>query len=71
MQIIAMPANPENPISRHNKIPIKRVIVGPIHMPCKSIVTHSNRLTSFDSRFTTLPGDVSPSAVCDKRKAYL
>lgn len=67
----AMPTNPAYPISFHSKIATASDKSGPIHIELINNVTHSNRLTSFDNRFTTLPGDVSPSAVCDKRKAYL
>lgn len=38
-------------------------------MACTNIDTISKRLTSFDNKLTTLPGAVSPNAVCDKRNA--
>lgn len=65
-----MPMRPATPISCHSKIPVIKLAKGADHIEFKNIVTVSNRLTSFDSKFTTFPGAVSPSAVCDSRKAF-
>ena len=69
MNTITMPIMPATPISIHNKIPTINVSKGAVHIELRNIVTQSNRFTSFDSKFTTLPGDVSPSAVCESRNA--
>lgn len=69
--MIAIPTKPAAPISLHSKIPMTIESSGPVHIEFIHIVTHSNRLTSFERRFTTLPGDVSPSAVCDRHMACL
>lgn len=66
---ITIPIIPATPISAHNNPPTIRVSNGAVHIEFKNIVTQSNRLTSFERRLTTLPGAVSPSAVCESRNA--
>lgn len=69
MKMVAMPINPAYPISEYNKHATMIANNGAIQIEFIFKFIYSNRLTSFDSRFTTLPGDVSPSAHCDKRNA--
>lgn len=64
-----MPTNPAPPTSLHNKQPTINVSNGDIHKALKKNDAQSNRFTSFESKFTTLPGDVSPRAVCERRRA--
>lgn len=62
-----MPIKPATPISCHSKHATMIESSGAIHIAFINNETHSKRLTSFDNRFTTLPGAVSPNAVCDNR----
>lgn len=43
---------------------------GAVHSVFNNKLIISNRLTSFDRRFTTFPGAVSPRAVCDNRNDW-
>lgn len=67
-KIIEMPIRPANPISLYSMAATITVSNGAIHIAFIHSDTHSNRFTSFERRLTTLPGDVSPSAVCDNRR---
>lgn len=69
MNTIAIPIIPAQPISIHNRTVMIIVSTGPVHRAFKSNEAKSKRLTSFDNKFTTFPGAVSPKAVCDKRRA--
>lgn len=71
MKIVTIPMRPATPHKRHNKHATIIVNNGAIQIEFKFRNTYSNRLTSFDNKFITLPGDVSPSALCDKRNAYI
>lgn len=64
------PRIPGHPVSFHNMNAATVVISGAVHKACTVYVTVSNRLTSFDNKFTSLPGAVSFKAVCDKRRDY-
>lgn len=44
------------------------VVKGETHNGCRTINV-SNRFTSFDNKFTNLPGDVSLKAFWDSRRA--
>lgn len=68
--IATMPITPAHPISFHTNVPMKIVSKGPIQIWFKKNKHQSNALTSFDSRFTTFPVDVSPNAVCDNRSDW-
>lgn len=68
IKMTTMPAKPATPISRHNKQATIIVRTGAVHNTFKHKLIISNRLTSFDKRFTTFPDAVSPSAVWDNRK---
>lgn len=56
--------------SRHSKQVTIIERTGAAHSVFSNKLIISNRLTSFDRRFTTLPGAVSPSAVCDNRNDW-
>lgn len=62
-----IPMRPAIPVSVQSKKATTTVSSGPIHSEFKPKFKYSKRLTSFDSKFTTLPGVVSPRAVCVKR----
>lgn len=68
---MTMPTTPAHRTSCHSKTPAIIVINGAAHIAFITIDTTSKRFTSFDNRFTTLPGAVSPSAVCDNRNACI
>lgn len=65
-----MPMRPAIPISCHNNVPMIKVAKGAVHIAFKNNDTKSNRFTSFDSKLTTFPGAVSPSAVWESRKDW-
>lgn len=69
VKMVAIPMRPANPISFQSKHATIIANNGAIQIEFIFKSIYSKRLTSFDSRFTTLPGDVSPSAHCDKRSA--
>lgn len=62
-----IPTKPAGPTSFHNIPPTTSVSIGAVHRVFAKNIAQSNRLTSFDKRFTTFPGDASPRAVCDSR----
>lgn len=62
---IAMPIIPAKRISFHKIKPAIIVIIGDVHSGCITTDIISNRFTSFDSKFTSLPGAVSLRALCD------
>lgn len=64
-----IPIKPAQPNSRHNNTPIISDSNGAAHNEFENNDNQSKRFTSFDSRFTSFPGAVSPSAVCDNRNA--
>lgn len=68
--MIVIPMSPANLISIHNRYEIINATNGPVHIEFIVRPTNSNRLTSFDNKFTTLPGDVPLRAVCDSRNVY-
>lgn len=70
IKIIAIPIKPATPISFHSKQATMNESNGANHIEFKHRDTHSKRFTSFDNKLTTLPGDVSPNAFCDKRRAF-
>lgn len=63
-----IPTKPAGPISFHIIPPTTNVSNGAVHKEFTKNIAQSNRLTSFDRRFTTFPGDASPRAVCDSRR---
>lgn len=68
--MITTPTRPAAPISRHSKQLTIIESSGAVHIRFKHKLKISNRLTSLDRRFTTLPAAVSPSAVCERRNAF-
>jgi hypothetical protein len=61
--MVATPIIAAKPISRHIKYDITSVCNGPTHRYTKKLALQSNRLTSFDMRFTACPTVVSLRAV--------
>lgn len=59
----AIPIKPAAPTSFHTKHATIIESNGPIHNAFIPMNKYSNRLTSLDSKLTTLPGAVAPSAV--------
>lgn len=68
IRMTAMPTKPATPISCHNKIVTIIERTGAVHNEFTKWLIISKRLTSFDNKFTNLPGAVSASAACDNRK---
>lgn len=60
---LAAPVNVAIPICCHIKYTIITICTGPIQMYARKRSNTSNRLTSFDRRFTAWPTTVSPRAV--------
>lgn len=70
MNTTKMPINAGCPTSLYSKMATKSVSNGAVNMKLRNVETISKRFASFDRRLTIRPGAVSPSAVCDNRKAY-
>lgn len=62
---IAIPIMPAHRISVHKMYPAVIVMIGDVQSGCITTDTISNRFTSFDNKFTSLPGAVSDRAFCD------
>lgn len=60
---VATPVNVAIPICCHIKYTIITICTGPIQTYARKMSTTSNRLTSFDRRFTAWPTVLSPKAV--------
>lgn len=70
MKTTNKPNIPAHCASVHSKYPTVTTRSGAVHIAFKNIDIASNRYTSFDRRFTTLPGDVFSSSACDNLKAF-
>lgn len=66
----AIPISPAIPVSNHRRTATMNVSTGAVHKKFRNTMNISKRLTSFDSKFITLPVAVSPRAVCDSRRAF-
>lgn len=60
---------PAHCVSSHRMYAAAIVINGAAQSGCKTSDINSKRLTSFESKFTIFPGDVSIKDFCDNRKA--
>lgn len=65
-----IPTSPAAPAALHIRQPTINVSNGATHSVLKKNDAQSNRFTSFDNKLTTFPGDVSPSAVCDRQRDF-
>lgn len=67
-RMIATPMIPAHRISFHKMMEAAIVVIGENHNGCQ-VDKLAKRCTSFDSKFTNFPGDVSLIAICDSRSA--
>uniref|UniRef100_A0A182J474 Uncharacterized protein n=1 Tax=Anopheles atroparvus TaxID=41427 RepID=A0A182J474_ANOAO len=70
MTIATIPITPDQPTSYQSSTAASTITTGDVHMKHTRYEAMSNRFTSFDIRLTTLPGEVSPSAFRDRRRAF-